>query len=151
MEIEKLLAVLLKEKQVLTELKGIANSKQVSLVDNNREHLNQCIREEEKMLPLIQKMENERLLVIDEFYNNYGKERVDYHLETLIEVFAEILPEEFVTGILAIQAEMKVLVTDLMKLNKQNMYLINHSRQYLNETMAAIMNSSEKSILDKKV
>jgi len=151
MEIEKLIDVLQKEKKVLTDLKIIANNKQVSLVDNNREHLNQCIHEEEKMLPLIQKMENQRLIVIDEFYNNNGKVREDYHLETLIEEFSEILPEEFVTGIMAIQSEMKVLVTDLMKLNKQNMYLINHSRQYLNETMAAIMSTSEKSILDKKV
>ena len=58
---------------------------------------------------------------------------------------------EIIAEIKRIHSELKILVADLMKFNKQNIYLINHSRQFVNETMAAIISSPEKSILDKKV
>ncbi len=151
MESENLITVLRRERKILNELKSIATKKQIALVSNNREHLDECIKSEERMLPLIQKMENERLSAINEMYIDAGKSRKDYHLETVIEEFAELLPHEIIVEINTIHSEIKIVVEDLMKLNKQNMYLINHSRQFLNETISAILSSSEKSILDKKV
>ena len=151
MEAENLITVLRREEKILSELKRISNKKQIALVANNRENLDVCIKDEERILPLIQKIEDERLYAIDEFYAENERIRKDYHIETLIEIFTRLLPDEIVAEIKRIHSEMKILVADLMKFNKQNMYLINHSRQFINETMTAIISSSEKSILDKKV
>jgi len=151
MEAENLITVLRREEKILNELKNISNKKQLALVANNRENLDVCIRDEERILPLIQKIENERLYAIDEFYAENERIKKDYHLETLIEMFVQLLPDEIIAEIKRIHSELKILVADLMKFNKQNMYLINHSRQFINETMAAIINSPGKSILDKKV
>lgn len=151
MEAENLLNVLRREKKILNELKSIATEKQVALVSNNREKLDKSIKDEERILPLIQRIEKERLAAIDEFYTENRQVRNDYHLETLLEKFSSILANNVVDEIKSIHLEIKSLVEDLTKLNKQNMYLINHSRQFLKETMATIISSSEKSILDKKV
>lgn len=151
MEVENLLNVLRREKKILNELKSIATEKQVALVSNNREKLDKSIKDEERILPLIQRIEKERLTAVDEFYVENRQARTDYHLETLLEKFSSILANNVADEIKSIHLELKSLVEDLTKLNKQNMYLINHSRQFLKETMATIISSSEKSILDKKV
>ena len=151
MEVENLINVLRREKKILNELKSIATEKQVALVSNNREKLDKSIKDEERILPLIQRIEKERLTAIDEFYVENRQTRIDYHLETLLEKFSSILANNVADEIKSIHLELKSLVEDLTKLNKQNMYLINHSRQFLKETMATIISSSEKSILDKKV
>jgi len=150
MEAENLINVLRREKKILNELKSIATQKQVALVSNNREKLDKSIKDEERILPLIQKIEKERLAVIDEFYIENQQVRSDYHLETLLEKFSSFLANNTAEEIKSIQFELKTLVEDLTKLNKQNMYLINHSREFLKETMATVMSATEKSILDKK-
>ena len=108
MEAENLITVLRREEKILSELKRISNKKQIALVANNRENLDVCIKDEERILPLIQKIEDERLYAIDEFYAENERIRKDYHIETLIEIFTRLLPDEIVAEIKRIHSEMKI-------------------------------------------
>jgi len=151
MPVKKIIEVLKKEESVLQSLLTTATEKQVALVSNNREKLETCIKLEEKILPQLQDVEKARLKETKSFYAESGMTNENTRLEILLETLSEHFTEAEEKFIMQLQGQIRGLVQDLSKLNDQNKFLINHSRQFINETINTIINMADKSILDKKV
>ncbi len=148
---EKLTGILKDEENLLSSILKTAEEKQTALVANNRDALDACIKEEEKFLPRLREIEFSRIKAIQSVYLTAGKKTNDFTIGALISEFEENLSDEEKNILTEKQEAIRNLINTITKLNEQNLFLINHSRRFINETINAIINSSERSILDKKV
>jgi len=148
---EKLSGILESEEALLASILKIAKDKQRALVSNNREGLESCIKEDEKLLPRLKEEETSRIKAVQSIYLIAGKKTDDYSIGTLIDKFSDDLSDEEKVYLENKRESIKELINTITNLNNQNLYLINHSRQFINETINAIINSADRSILDKKV
>ncbi|NOX18804.1 MAG: flagellar protein FlgN [Chlorobi bacterium] len=148
---EQLAGILKDEKNLLSSILKTAEKKQTALVSNNRDALDATIKEEEKYLPRLRELEILRIKAIQTIYLSTGKKTDDYTIGTLLAEFDENLSDDEKNNLASKQKAIRDLINTVTKLNDQNLYLINHSRRFINETINAIINSSERSILDKKV
>ena len=148
---EKLLEILNGEEKVLASILRTAEKKQLALVGNDRDALDACVKEEENLLPRLKELELSRVKAVQNIYTVAGKKTTDFTITSLIQEFEESLSEEEKNNLESKQRSIKEMINAITKLNSQNLYLINHSRQFINETINAIINSADRSILDKKV
>ena len=148
---QSLLNILAREEEVLKKMLQVSVDKQTALVSNSREKLDECTRIEEALLPRIKTLENERLTEYKNLREKYNLTVTNNRLEEYLENLKPEISEEDYDKLHEIQLEIKQVVTDLRKLNEQNMYLINHSRSFIGETISILAGEGKKSILDRKV
>lgn len=148
---ENLIEILHREQEVLKALLDVSTLKQTSLVSNDRSVLDECTHKEEAILPRIKSIENERLREFNVLRSKFNINQNSNKLDEFLEVIKDRIDEEDFAELNILKEEIKNIVTDLSKLNQQNLYLINHSKNFLNETINTIVDKSEKSIIDRKV
>jgi len=150
MNLQKLLSVLSKQERNLKNLLKIGLEKKESLVSNNYEKLNLIISEEEKGLLAIQLTEENRLIIMQDLFSDYGIDNKRYKLEILVEKLSGKVDTKILMDIREYEKRIKNIITELTKINHLNMVLIQQSRSLINETIQAVINSSETRILDRK-
>lgn len=150
MEYSNLSEILNKQEKNLKELLKIVTNKQEALVSNNNENLNDLISKEEKQLLLLQITEERRLEILKNIYqeNNIKNER--FKLDVMIEALKDKLNEEFVEELINSKNRIKNTIQQITKINQQNLVLIQQSRELLNNTIQAVINATNRSILDRK-
>ena len=150
MEYSNLSEILNKQEKNLKELLKIVTSKQEALVSNNNENLNDLISKEEKLLLQLQITEERRLEILKSIYeeNNIKNER--FKLDVMIEALKDKLKKEFVEDIMNSKNRIKNTIKQVTKINQQNLVLIQQSRELLNNTIQAVINATNRSILDRK-
>lgn len=150
MEYSNLIEILNKQEKNLKELLKIVTNKQEALVSNNNENLNDLISKEEKQLLLLQITEEKRLEILKNIYqeNNIKNER--FKLDVMIEELKDKLNEEFVEELMNSKNRIKNTIQQITKINQQNLVLIQQSRELLNNTIQAVINATNRSILDRK-
>ena len=150
MEYSNLSEILNKQEKNLKELLKIVTSKQEALVSNNNENLNDLISKEEKLLLQLQITEERRLEILKSIYeeNNVKNER--FKLDVMIEALKNKLKKEFVEDIINSKNSIKNTIKQVTKINQQNLVLIQQSRELLNNTIQAVINATNRSILDRK-
>ena len=150
MEYSNLSEILNKQEKNLKELLKIVTSKQEALVSNNNENLNDLISKEEKLLLQLQITEERRLEILKSIYeeNNIKNER--FKLDVMIEALKNKLKKEFVEDIMNSKNRIKNTIKQVTKINQQNLVLIQQSRELLNNTIQAVINATNRSILDRK-
>lgn len=139
------------EQELLQSMLDTSVMKQTALVANNRDKLDECTRKEEALLPQIKSAETARLHEFVDIRSKFNITITSNKLDEFIECLEDEISEEEIIKLTELQLNIKSIVSDLSKLNQQNMYLINHSRKFLNDTINTIINKSEKSIIDRKV
>ncbi len=150
MKIEKLLAVLENQKKDLQSLLEAIRKKQEALVSRNTTALEDIIKQEEKLLLKIQNNEEKRLDSIIEIYKNLNISNDNFKLSKLISVLEGKTDEKQLKTLRGLNHTIKGYISEIMKLNRQNMFLIQHTRQFVSETISAILNTTTKSLIDKK-
>jgi len=150
MEYSNLTEILNKQEKNLKELLKIVTNKQEALVSNNNENLNDLISKEEKLLLQLQITEERRLEILKSIYeeNNIKNER--FKLDVMIEALKDKLKKEFVEDIMNSKNRIKNTIKQVTKINQQNLVLIQQSRELLNNTIQAVINATNRSILDRK-
>lgn len=150
MEYSNLSEILNKQEKNLKELLKIVTNKQEALISNNNENLNDLISKEEKQLLLLQITEERRLEILKNIYqeNNIKNER--FKLDVMIEALKDKLNEEFVEELINSKNRIKNTIQQITKINQQNLVLIQQSRELLNNTIQAVINATNRSILDRK-
>jgi len=150
MEYSNLTEILNKQEKNLKELLKIVTNKQEALVSNNNENLNDLISKEEKLLLQLQITEERRLEILKSIYeeNNVKNER--FKLDVMIEALKDKLKKEFVEDIINSKNSIKNTIKQVTKINQQNLVLIQQSRELLNNTIQAVINATNRSILDRK-
>ena len=151
MGIQNLIDLLCRQKENLKRLLENAKAKQKALVDNNRELLDECIRNEQKLILAVQKAEGGRLQIITEINKEQGFEENEYRLSRLTANLGEVLSHEAKGAIVKSERTIRGFINEITEINNQNLFLIRHSKQFIDSTLKAVFGSNTKSILDRKV
>jgi transcriptional antiterminator len=150
MNLRKLLSLLIKQEKNLMSLQQIGLEKKETLVSNNYEKLSDVVATEEQSLLLIQLTEEKRLSLMENLFVAYNIDNKRYKLEILIENLKGKVDPKILIQISDSEKRMKSIINDIAKMNHLNMVLIQQSRSIMNETIQAVINSSNRSILDRK-
>ena len=151
MGISKLIELLLKQRENLKKLLENARTKQRALVSNNRELLDECIKDEQKLILAVQKAENGRLETIKEINHEQGFDENEFRLAMLTADLGEVLTHEAKEAIIKSERAIRIFIEEITQTNGQNMFLIQHSKQFIDTTLKAVFGGNHKSILDRKV
>jgi len=150
MNLQKLITVLKKQQNNLDELHKTALEKQRALVNNDNDALNNSVLKEEKNLLSVQVTEENRLEIMQKLFEEFKIDNERYKLEILIEGMTGKVSQKILNGITSLEKKLKHSIKEVTKINNQNMLLIQQSRNLINETIQAVINSSNKSIVDRK-
>lgn len=151
MNLQNLISVLTKQETNLKKLLKIVNEKKEALVNNKLEKLNEIISLEENVLLAIQLVEEERLSEMENLFleNNIDNKR--YKLEILVTSLTGKIDPGILNRITDFEKKIKTIVEEITKINHLNMVLIQQSRTIINDTIKAVINTSKRTILDRKV
>lgn len=150
MNLQKLLAVLAKQEQNIKDLFQIGLDKKEVLINNNYNKLNEIVSIEEQKLLSIQLTEENRLKLIRDLYSEYSIDNTRYKLGVLVENLKGKIDDHILSKISIYENKITKIIADITTVNSLNMMLIQQSRNLINETIHAVINSNSRSILDRK-
>jgi len=151
MQAKDLLVVLEKLRDGLEKLNQNAKDKQIALVKLNNQLLLETVSGEEKLTLLVKKTEQERINTIVALNRGKGLPEGEYRLAAFVKNFKDELDEKSIKLIRAYEKTIKALTLETMKYNKQNLFLINHSRKFITMVMNILYQDKSRSLFDKKV
>ena len=151
MSVTKLIDLLVKQRDNLKKLLDNARKKQKALVSNNRELLDECIKDEQKLILAVQSAETGRLETIKKINQEQGFEENEFRLARLTSNLGDVLTYEAKEAIIKSERAIRIFIDDITQINSQNMFLIQHSKQFIDATLKAVFGGNKKSILDRKV
>ncbi len=150
MKIKKLIEILKEQKNNLNSLLKIVKEKQNVIVNNKLEKLHEYMNKEEKELLEIQITEEKRLHIMQELFTEYKIKSERFKLETLIKELKDLIPETYIENIKTKEMEIKNLIKEITLKNQQNLMLVQQSSQIISETVKAVIDTSKRSIIDRK-
>lgn len=150
MNLQKLITTLKRQEKNLNDLYKTMLEKQNALINNDGDSLNKFVVAEEKLLLNIQLTEESRLEIMEKLFKEYEIDNERFKLEYLIHGLQEKVSEKIIKGIAVIEKRIKSLITEVTRINGQNLLLIQQSRSLINETIQALINSNNRSIVDRK-
>ncbi len=149
-EIKQLISVLEKEKENLKTFCDVALKKQKYLLENNHEAFDATVKEEEVYLSVIYRAEKEKSALLKKIF---GREltKTERKLKNLLPVLQKIADKEDAEKLAELKTEIKKYASELERINNQNIFLIKNARQFLIDTINALMNEKRASIVDRKI
>lgn len=150
MNLQKLMSVLTKQELNLKKLIEIISDKKECLVNNKYEKLNEVIAEEEHCLLSIQLTEESRLEIMQHLFSEFNIDNKRYKLEILVNKLNGIIGHEVLDQITESEKRIKNSIEEINRINHLNLVLIQQSRNLINDTIKAVINTSKRSILDRK-
>jgi hypothetical protein len=150
MKTNELVTVLKEQEESLKQFLICSLNKQKAIVQNDIEKLHNSLNNEEKILSQIEKNGKKISSVIEKLAKDYGLE-----LEAVsLSEFLNSVNNKTAINIKVINLlgnSIKNLISKSSKINEQNKILIDHSRNFLRETIAVLIGLSKRPLLDKKV
>jgi len=122
---------------------------QKALITINFNELEQSIADQEISLKLISESEYKTEETIKMFIANYKLQVNEPALKNILERLRNVKNDD-VKDLFVKQKEIRDIVQSILRLNTQNRILIDHSRNFIKETVAALVNN-KKAILDRKI
>ncbi|MDP4114713.1 MAG: flagellar export chaperone FlgN [Bacteroidota bacterium] len=122
---------------------------QKALITINFNELEQSITDQEISLKLISESEYKTEETIKMFIANYKLQVNEPALKNILERLRNVKNDD-VKDLFVKQKEIRDIVQSILRLNTQNRILIDHSRNFIKETVAALVNN-KKAILDRKI
>lgn len=122
---------------------------QKALITINFNELEKSISDQEVSLKLISESEMRTEETIKMFITNYKLQVDEPALKNLLDRLRNVKNDE-VKDLFTKQTEIRNIVQSILRLNSQNRILIDHSRNFIKETVAALVNN-KKAILDRKI
>ncbi len=149
MSLKKLIEVIDRQEKNLNKLLTVVKKKQEALVTNNNNKLNEVIGLEEKQLLKVQTTEEHRLLLMEQLFEKYEIKNERYKLSILVDSLKGKISDIILRKIESSESVIKNIIEDITKINSQNILLIEQSRQIINETIKAVVNTN-RAIVDRK-
>jgi len=151
MKIKELIKVLKIQENNLNSLLAIVKKKQNIIVNNKILKLSDYMELEEKKLLEIQITEEKRLRTMQELFTKYQIKNKRLKLEVLVNELKDLVPEIYINSIKEKEVEIKKLINEITRINKQNLLLVQQSSQIISETVKAVIDTSKnRSIIDRK-
>lgn len=149
MEINQLNKVIKEQHECLQNFLTVVKLQQKSLIENDLEGLEDSIAKEEKILTLLNRIKDEKARVIKNLAEENNIILKNFSLGDLLENFKNKTEIKF-SNLEKVQFSIKNLILQIDKINQQNKILIEHSRNFIKETINILVNKN-KPILDRKV
>ena len=150
MNLSKLISIISAQELNLKKLLEIINEKKECLVNNKYERLNEVVAHEEHTLLSIQISEENRLEKMQDLFTEYGIDNERYKLEILVENLTGKVDLKILNNITEGEKRIKNTIEEINRVNHLNLVLIQQSRTLINDTIKAVINTSKRSILDRK-
>ena len=150
MNLPKLISIISAQELNLKKLLEIINEKKECLVNNKYERLNEVVAHEEHALLSIQISEENRLEKMQDLFTEYGIDNERYKLEILVENLNGKVDLKILNNITEGEKRIKNTIEEINRVNHLNLVLIQQSRTLINDTIKAVINTSKRSILDRK-
>ncbi len=144
MNLQKLLSVLIKQEKNLKSLLQIGLEKKETLVSNNHKKLSEVVAAEEKCLLSVQLTEEQRLSLMEHLFVEHNVDDERYKLEILVDRLKGKVDSKILSQIIGSEKRMKNVIAEFTKVNHLNMVLTQQSRNLINETLQAVINSSNR-------
>lgn len=125
--------------------------KQKAIVSNDAAEIENSTAEEEKLLSAVNHAEKERIEFLNDFYTQNSMEVTSFSIEDYLIAVAKNLDIQLQKEFLNFRNTIKETTQKIITINKQNKYLITHSRDLLNDIVSAIFSERKNSLLDRKV
>jgi ribosomal protein L16 Arg81 hydroxylase len=150
MKTNELITALKEQEETLKQFLDCSISKQKAIVKNDIENLHNSLNTEEKILFKIENNGKKITSVLKSMADEFGV-KLD-HI-SLSEFLNSVLnkTEINVNVINLLRNSIKDLINRSSKINEQNKILIDHSRNFLRETIAVIIGLSKHPLLDRKI
>ncbi|MFO7445045.1 MAG: flagellar export chaperone FlgN [Ignavibacteriaceae bacterium] len=149
MKHEKLFLMLKGQAENLRVFLEIIKLQQESLVNNNSENLDVSVSNEEQLFLEINQLQKSIIKEIKRIDADEQLELREYKLSELVRVFART-SEPDLKKIIAVRKKITEYIKEISRLNFQNSYLIDHSRQLIREVITRAA-KDKNVIFDRRV
>ena len=150
MKTNQLITILKEQEESLRLFLECSINKQKAIVQNDIESLHNSLNHEEKILSQIDNNGKKISSVIENLAKEYGLEMEAVSLSEFLNS-VQNKSDINVKVINLLRNSIKDLISKSSKINEQNKTLIDHSRNFLRETIAVLIGLSKRPLLDKKV
>jgi hypothetical protein len=150
MKSNELISVLKEQEDSLKQFLVCSLNKQKAIVQNDIEKLHNSLNNEEKILSQIENNGKKISSIIEKLAEDYGFKMNTVSLSEFLNS-VDNKTEINVKVISLLRNSIKDLVGKSSRINEQNKILIDHSRNFLRETIAVLIGLSKRPLLDKKV
>lgn len=150
MKANDLVTALKEQEQNLKQFLECSLNKQKAIVQNDIENLHNLLNSEEKILSQIENNGKKISLVIDKLSKEYGLELEAISLSEFLNS-VQNKSEVNIKVVNLLRNSIKDLISKSSRINEQNKILIDHSRNFLRETIAVLIGLNKRPLLDKKV
>ena len=150
MEMSDLFSSLKDQHKFLEAFLNTITLQQRAIITNDIAGLEETIKTEGALLIHIDQYEKQMIKIINELSHKYSLDVSSNKLSEFLEKASE-LKEINTQSIVKIQSSLKTLAMQIAKLNAQNRMLVEQARSFIQETVAAIINSSKNQIFDRKI
>lgn len=122
---------------------------QAVVIDYQISELDLLLPTFESLLKKISELEEQRLKLLRKIKEKYSFDNNESKV-TLSILLENYLSKNELLELQSKEDELKLLIKNIQELNFKNLFLINHSRQFLKDLVSNLL-SNHKSILDRKV
>jgi hypothetical protein len=150
MKTNELVTILKEQEESLKQFLVCSLNKQKAIVQNDIENLHNSLNNEEKILSQIEKNGKKISSVIEKLAEDYGLELEAVSLSEFLNSVTD-KSEINVKVISLLRNSIKDLIGKSSRINEQNKILIDHSRNFLRETISVLIGLSKRPLLDRKV
>jgi flagellar biosynthesis/type III secretory pathway chaperone len=151
MNIQELIKVLEQQKLNLSNLKDAVVEKQTALISRDFEKLQSAMQNEEKFLLEINNIEKERVYLISQINRELKRDLEDTRIKSLVSRIEDKIDPKQKEALLNVESSIKAVSEEIRDVNQKNMYLINHARDFINETINSLLSNKQESIFDRRV
>ncbi|HPI36391.1 MAG TPA: flagellar export chaperone FlgN [Ignavibacteriaceae bacterium] len=134
-----------------TELNLIYASKQKLLIEYNYEDFSQLTKKEEIVLSKLQHEEKNRLKLKDELLTALNLPKEKFKMEKFSTILTQRLKNENFDEIIALEEELKSLLEKSSSLNRTNLFLLEHKKQFVTEMFRILFAGQNQNFINRKM
>ncbi len=151
MDIRNILVLYTQQLTFLRQLLENAKDKRTALIATRHEQFELTMHKEEKLLSLVQETEKQRSNVIAEFLRTHFPDLNARTKVKLSKMVAGKIPPAELAKLEGLELSLRNIIGELTEENSNNLFLLQHMRNFYADTMQALMGKSLTAIVDRKV
>lgn len=151
MKISDYIAILERQNSNLNRLLSLAIEKREATIKMESKKVQEIVAKEERALLGVNSAEQERLQFQNNLLQTNNLSVENTQIITFIKAIKKLLNENEIKSIIKLQDEMKKIIKEIHKINENNLYLTEHSINFIKKTVDTILGDKNKSILDRRI
>ncbi len=153
MKVHNLLKVYEEQLENLNELKEAALNKQKSIISNKRELIEKFSAREESAMNRISRKEMERANILQSLFGNVlqGYDLFKSGSDEITSLLKQVAEDKELSDISELRTRIKLVTEEIKGVNVQNRFLIEQANSIVKQTLAIVLKSQKKPIVDRRI